>query len=103
MTHLTSDTSIILLKDGERVEVKCSDSQWKKAYYDSKLSAYSWHSPMMMPEWAARYFITPLAISAELLRLPLSPEEMELEGGEVALPMLEKINGLWVFAYTFME
>jgi hypothetical protein len=62
---------------------------------------YKWRSPMMMPQKAARYFILIKANSVEQLRLPLSPEELTLEGGEAALPILEKINGLWVFRYEF--
>ena len=68
--------------------------------YDD-LHDFSKRSPLFMPGWAARYFIAILGNSAELLRLPLSSEEMKLEGGEAALPMLEKINGLWVFRYEF--
>ena len=69
--------------------------------YDDEDRRMKWHSPLFMPEWAARYFIKILGNSAELLRLPLSPKEMELEGGEAALLLLEKINGLWVFRYEF--
>jgi hypothetical protein len=58
-------------------------------------------SPLFMPEWAARYFIKILDVRAERLKLPLSPEELELEGGEQALEILEKINGLWLFRYLF--
>jgi len=54
-----------------------------------------------IPAEAARYFIKITDIRAERLRLPLSPEELKLEGGELALSILEKINGLWVFVYSF--
>ena len=64
---------------------------------------FKWHSPMRMPEWAARYFIKITDIRAERLRLPLSPEELKLEGGELTLSILEKINGLWVFVYSFKK
>lgn len=58
-------------------------------------------SPLHLREEDARHFIKILDNSAERLRLPLSPEELKLEGGEAALPLLEKINGLWVFRYEF--
>ena len=62
-----------------------------------------WRSPLFMPAWAARYFIKTTDVRAERLRLPLSPEELKREGGEPALIMLEKINGLWVFRYEFTK
>ena len=58
-------------------------------------------SPLFMPEWAARYFIKITDVRAEMLRLPLSPEELEREGGDAALKMLELIDGEWVFRYEF--
>ena len=69
--------------------------------YDEEGKRVKWLSPLFMPEWAARYFLVITGNSAERLSLPLSPEELVLEGGEAALPILEKINGLWVFTYTF--
>jgi len=60
-------------------------------------------SPLFMPESVAELFIKITDIRAERLRLPLSPEELKLEGGEVALSILEKINGLWVFVYSFKK
>ena len=56
---------------------------------------------MFMPQAAARSFIKITDVRAERLQLPLSPEELELEGGELALPMLELINGKWVCRYKF--
>jgi hypothetical protein len=77
MTH-NKDTAIIMYKDGEWVEVKCSEEQFNKAYYQSKLNAYSWHSPMMMPEWAARYF---LMITVRVERLQeITSYDFEREG-----------------------
>ncbi len=60
-------------------------------------------SPLFLPEKYARYFLKITDVRAERLLLPLSPEELELEGGEAALIMLEKLNGLWVFRYQFEE
>lgn len=76
------------------------DKGWDK---QTKENGNPWlrKSVMMMPEWATRYFIKILANKAERLTLPLSPEELAMEGGEQALTILEKINGLWVFAYGF--
>ena len=62
---------------------------------------WQWKSPLFMAEEDARYFLEITGNSAERLSLPLSPEELKLEGGEAALSLLEKINGLWVFTYTF--
>jgi len=69
--------------------------------YDDEDRQVKWCSPLFMPEWAARRFIKFTGVGAERLRLPLSPKELELEGGETALPILEKINGLWVIVYSF--
>jgi len=60
-----------------------------------------WKSPLFMPAWAARYFIKITDVGTERLQLPLTPDELEREGGEIAIPMLEKINGKWVFRYEF--
>jgi len=72
--------------------------QWKGA---NPCVEGKWSSPMMMPAWAARHFIKILKNSAELLKLPLPAEELRLEGGNAALPMLEKRNRLWVFRHEF--
>lgn len=60
-------------------------------------------SPRFMPAWAARYFIQITNVRAERLQLALSQEDFQAEGGEQALEILEKINGLWVFVYTFKK
>jgi len=60
-----------------------------------------WDTPLFMPEWVARYFLKIKGVSIEKLKLPLLTEELEREGGEAALPMLEKIDGLWVWRYEF--
>uniref|UniRef100_A0A6M3J5P8 ASCH domain-containing protein n=1 Tax=viral metagenome TaxID=1070528 RepID=A0A6M3J5P8_9ZZZZ len=61
-----------------------------------------WRSPLFMPAWAARYFIKIKDVRAENFFLPiLTPEELEREGGELALDMLAKISGKWVFRYEF--
>lgn len=60
-------------------------------------------SPMHLLANKARYFIKITDVRAERLDLPLPPEELALEGGEAALPMLEKINGQWVFRYGFIK
>ncbi len=60
-----------------------------------------WRSPLFMPEWAARDFIKIKDVRAERLHLPLSSEELELEGGEQALELLTPIDNLWDFRYLF--
>jgi hypothetical protein len=62
-----------------------------------------WHSPMMMPEWVARTFIQIAGVRAERLRLPLSPEDLALEGGEEALVILKNCDGLWLWIYEFVR
>ncbi len=66
-------------------------------------SMATWKTPLFMPAWAARYFIKITDVRAEVFKLPLPPDELEREGGEPALIMLEKINGLWVFRYEFRQ
>jgi len=101
VTHfIGKDIALILFRDGNEERVICTKEQWDKAYYYSKIGAYAWHSPMMMPSWAARTFVTVLDVKAEKLSLPLPPETLEAEGGERALGILNKIDVLWVFAYT---
>lgn len=56
---------------------------------------------MFMPQEAARYHIRIKGVRAERLELPLSPDELEREGGEAALPMLTLIDGKWVWRYSF--
>jgi len=75
---------------------KLDDIEWPPSNCGGKAI-----SPLFMPAWAARYFIEITDVRAERLELPLSPEELTLEGGEPALVMLEKINGLWVWRYEF--
>lgn len=91
---ITEALEYIVYKDGAK--------DWQGIREDAK-KGHPWdiRSPLFMPAWAARYFIKPLNVTAELLKLPLSPDELEKEGGEIALPMLEKINGKWVFRYEF--
>ncbi len=61
-------------------------------------------SPLFMPAWAARSFIQPTAVRAELFYLDkITPHDFELEGGEVAVPRLKLLDGKWVFCYTFKE
>jgi len=91
---------------GETVYIKEAgvwDNKTKFRAYKANMpnTQTKWQSPLFMPEWAARYFIKTKDVRAERLSLPLSPEELALEGGETALPILEKINGLWVFRYEF--
>lgn len=61
------------------------------------------HSPMFMPQWAARYFIQITDVRPEILKLPLPADEFKLEGGDAVLYMLQEINNLWVFRYAFKE
>jgi len=61
-----------------------------------------WKSPLFMPAWAARYFIEIKDNKPELFYLAyLSDEDIEREGGELALELLEKINNLWVWRNEF--
>jgi len=60
-----------------------------------------WRSPLFMPAWAARHLIKIKDNGAEFLKMPLSPEELEREGGEPALVMLGEIDGKWVFRYEY--
>jgi len=64
---------------------------------------HDWQSPLFMPAWAARYHIKILSNVPVRLYLPLPDDELKKEGGEKALEMLEKINGLWAFRYEFIE
>ena len=59
-------------------------------------------SPLFLPEKFARYHIKIVSVRAENFFLPiLLPEELEREGGELALDMLAKISGKWVWRYGF--
>lgn len=60
-----------------------------------------WRSPRFMPAWAARLFCQILSIDIEKLALPLSHEEIELEGGNVAADFLKPYEGLWHWRYSF--
>jgi hypothetical protein len=60
-----------------------------------------WRSPLHLRADFARYFIKILDVRPERLRLPLAVKELEREGGEPALIMLQKIDGKWVFRYEF--
>ena len=69
--------------------------------YDSQ-SMGKKRSPLFLPEKFARYFIKITGVRAENFLLPLiAPEELEREGGELALDMLAKISGKWVWRYEF--
>jgi len=91
---------------GETVYVKEayyteSGDVWYKSDGQTAPMLIKWKSPLFMPAWAARHFCLINNVSAERLRLPLSPEDLQAEGGEAALEMLEKIDGLWVWVYSF--
>ena len=91
--------------DGEEIEQKIPfefpwDKAAKQCYTELDGSPHT-TSPLFMPAWAARDFLKITDVRAEKLKLPLPPEEFVLEGGETALYMLERIDGLWVFRYEF--
>ena len=56
-------------------------------------------STIMMPEWVARCFLRIFPVRVERLQLPLTEKSFILEGGNAAIPQLEKINNLWVWVY----
>lgn len=59
-------------------------------------------SPLFMPAWAARTFLKITDVRADDFFLAiLTPEELELEGGEQALDMLARISHKWVWRYEF--
>jgi len=74
---------------GEPVDINCEFVQWR--------------SPLFMPVWAARYFIKITSVTPQRLQLPLSKEDLDAEGGEAALLMLEKLDGQWIWKYEFVR
>jgi len=73
---------------GETVYIKEAWSSYgvppnEKAFYkDEKgldIKAVGWHTPLFMPEWAARYFITITDIRAEKLQ-SITEEDAKAEG-----------------------
>jgi len=59
---------------------------------------FKWHSPMRMPEWAARLFGKITAIKIGRLK-EITWEEAEQEG----FKRQEWENNLWVFVYSFKK
>jgi len=60
-----------------------------------------WRNPRTMPATAARDFVTFTDVRPERLQLPLSDEELELEGGERALEILSKLDSLWLWRHEY--
>ena len=58
-------------------------------------------SPLFLPYNAARDFAQVTGVGVERLTLPLTPEELEREGGERALEILGQYDGKWVWVYSF--
>ncbi len=56
-----------------------------------------WRSPMILKAVNARHFLKVTGVRAERLSLPLSPEELKLEGGEPALEYLKDYEGKWLW------
>ncbi len=63
--------------------------------------AGKWRSPLFLPAEFARHFIRIKDVRAERLENPLSVEELMLEGGAEAIPLLMKIDGLWLWRYEY--
>ncbi len=83
-----------------QVEYRDGDKPWiYRPLSVDKVRCDKWFSPRIMPAWAARLFDRIVDARPERLTLPLSPEELALEGGEAALKYLEPYNGLWLFRY----
>jgi hypothetical protein len=64
-----------------------------------------WRSPMFLPEKYARTFLKIVDVRPErfdITKLSSSGDgDYEKEGGDAAIPMLSKINGLWCFRIEF--
>ncbi len=60
-------------------------------------AGYKWLSPYSMSEKLARTFVKITSVRPERLLLPLSDEELKLEGGEVVLPLLNEYDNLWLW------
>jgi len=83
-----------------------SDSQVKWWRDNGNIMEYpmdeKWRSPLFLKELFARYFIKIAGVRVENFFLAiLTPEELELEGGEQALDMLARISHKWVWRYEF--
>ncbi len=105
-TYKSIDFDLRTLHDAlHRVKVEYKDGATVWVMKPAKkliLIPDKWHSTMMMPAWAARYFLKITDVEAErLIVAELSLHEIELEGGEPALKILHEIDGKWVFRYTF--
>ena len=73
----------------------------REKWWNTGKSVRYYQTPLFMPAWAARFFIKILDVRPELLTLPLSAEELALEGGEITLPLLTSYNHKWVNRYQF--
>jgi len=80
---------------------------YKSDWIDNKPVAMEYHAgkwrpSLFMPAWAARDFIQITDVRPELFRLEnLTTQELELEGGEIALKYLKEYAGKWLWRYEF--
>ena len=83
--------------DGTKV-FQVAFTDWHKY---SSMGYSKWRPSIHMPRWASRIDLEITGKRAERLKLPLSPEELELEGGESALEILKECEGKWVWVVSF--
>jgi hypothetical protein len=78
--------------------IEYTDDGWGGAVVNKDGTFKSpWKSPYAMKESYARTFVRITDVRPERLLLPLSDEELKLEGGEVVLPLLNEYDNLWLW------
>ncbi len=74
---------------------------YKADGYKLKDGEGRWIPSIFMPRWASRVTLAITSLRAERFYLPILVKELELEGGEEALPLLRKLDGKWVWCISF--
>ncbi len=82
-------------------EIPKSKPEYKVAlFYKLDGDDGPFRSPLFMPAWAARFFLQVVSVRPELFKIEeLTQEELDLEGGKIALEYLEEYDQKWVFRY----
>jgi hypothetical protein len=61
-------------------------------------------SPLFMPEWAARYHLKIISAEPELFKIvAMTKTDIEAEGGEPSLKLLQEYDGKWLWKYVIRE